>query len=151
MKNEQIHNICLTNQDLLTDLGKKLYAKITEIDREGIYNFTEQDCIDYLTIAINTRTLSIFGRELPTIYGKLEKILKVKLEPVPDKWEGLYNVDFFININDRYIGLKIEYSLDGIQRSQSYKVIAVQQKKHNKFTKTFGGRVFIIFFNQNKW
>jgi hypothetical protein len=32
--------------------------------------------------------------EIKTIYGQLEYELGLKIEPAPDKWDRLYNVDF---------------------------------------------------------
>jgi hypothetical protein len=46
--------------------------------------------------------------EIKTIYGQLEQILKMNIQPAPDEWDRLYNVDFFIKIRDKYIGLQIK-------------------------------------------
>lgn len=34
--------------------------------------------------------------EIETIYGQLEKILEIKIEPAPDDWDRLFNVDFLL-------------------------------------------------------
>lgn len=84
-------------------------------------------------------------REITTIYGQLEKELGEKIEPAPDEWDRLYNVDFFIKIKDKYIGIQIKPVNQGIQLSQIFKEKEFQQKTHQKFTEKFGGKVFYVF------
>lgn len=128
----------------LVDLGKKLYIKITEVVRAEIDNITEKDCIDFVINLIINRTYDGYISEKDTIYGQLQEILGVKIEPAPDDWDRGYNVDFFIKINDKYIGLQIkptgyEYMTQIInERTQ-------QKATHDKFTKKYGGKVFYIF------
>ncbi len=35
--------------------------------------------------------------------GQLQNHLNVTIKPAPDEWDRLYNVDFFIEINSKYI------------------------------------------------
>ena len=83
--------------------------------------------------------------EIETIYGQLEKILEIKIEPAPDEWDRLFNADFFIKINDKYIGLQIKPVNDGIQLPEIFKERAIQEETHLKFTEVFGGKVFYVF------
>lgn len=46
--------------------------------------------------------------EKKTIYEQLQEILGVKIEPAPDEWDRLFNVDFFIKIKDKYLGLQVK-------------------------------------------
>lgn len=55
------------------------------------------------------------------------------------------NVDFFIKIKDKFIGLQIKPVSQGIQLSQIFKEKGLQQKTHEKFADEFGGSVFYIF------
>src|SRR5690606_40890035 len=80
-----------------------------------------------------------------TIYGQLQHKLKYKIEPAPDEWDRLYNVDFFIKIRDKYIGLQIKPVNQGIQFSQIFKERKLQAETHKKFEKEFGGKVFYVF------
>ncbi|MCD6208528.1 MAG: MjaI family restriction endonuclease [Methanosarcinales archaeon] len=66
------------------------------------------DCIEYLYNMVISRTFDGFMTEIKTVYGQLQEILGVKIEPAPDEWDRLFNVDFFIKINDKYIGLQIK-------------------------------------------
>lgn len=45
------------------------------------------------------------------------------------------NVDFFIKIKDKFIGLQIKPVSQGIQLSQIFKEKSLQQKTHKKFVK----------------
>jgi hypothetical protein len=45
------------------------------------------------------RTFDGFITEIQTIYGQLQKILGVPVQPAPDEWDRLFNVDFYIKIN----------------------------------------------------
>ena len=49
------------------------------------------------------RTFDGYMTEIKTVYGQLEKELGVKIEPSPDEWDRLYNVDFFIKVKDTHI------------------------------------------------
>ena len=91
------------------------------------------------------RTFDGYMTEIKTIYGQLESELGYKIEPAPDKWDRLFNVDFFIKIDNKYIGLQIKPVNQGIQLSQIFKEKGLQEKTHQKFEKEFGGKVFYIF------
>jgi hypothetical protein len=132
-------------KDHIIELGKKLYIKITEVISAEVEEITEQDCIDYMLQLVIDRTFDGYMTEIKTIYGQLERELGHKIEPAPDIWDRLYNVDFFIKIKDKYIGIQIKPLNQGIQLSQIFKEKNLQQKTHEKFESKFGGKVFYIF------
>lgn len=129
----------------IVDLGKKLYVKITEVIQAEVAQITEQDCIDYMVQLVIDRTYDGYVTEIQTVYGQLQKILGVLVEPAPDEWDRLFNVDFFIKVGEKYIGLQIKPVNAGIQLSEIFKEYALQAETHKKFTKQFGGKVFYIF------
>jgi hypothetical protein len=86
----------------IENLGKKLYIKITEVIQAEAEEITERDCIDYMLQLVIDRTFDGYMTEIKTVYGQLEKELGLKIEPAPDKWDRLYNVDFFIKIKDKF-------------------------------------------------
>ena len=133
------------SKEHIIELGKKLYIKITEVISAEVEEITEQDCIDYILQLVIDRTFDGYMTEIKTIYGQLERKLGYKIEPVPDKWDRLYNIDFFIKIKGKYIGLQIKLVNQGIQLSQIFKEKGLQQKTHEKFETEFGGKVFYIF------
>ncbi|HED10446.1 MAG TPA: MjaI family restriction endonuclease [Caldithrix abyssi] len=129
----------------IVELGKRLYIKITEVISAEVEEITEQDCIDYMLQLVIDRTFSGYRTEIKTIYGQLEQELGYKIQPAPDRWDRIYNVDFFINIKNRYIGLQIKPVNQGIQLSQIFKEKKIQLKTHKAFEEKFGGKVFYIF------
>lgn len=129
----------------IIELGKKLYTKITEVVQSEVAEVTEQDCIDYMVQLVIDRTYDGYVTEIQTVYGQLQKILDVKIESAPDEWDRLFNVDFFIKIKDKYIGLQIKPVNAGIQLPEIFKEFALQEKTHQKFTEVFGGKVFYLF------
>ena len=133
------------SKEHIEDLGKKLYVKITEVIQSEVSEVTEQDCIDYMIQLVIERTFDGYMTEIQTIYGQLQNVLDVKIEAAPDEWDRLFNVDFFIKIRDKYIGLQIKPVNSGIQLPEIHKEYALQAETHKKFTSKFGGKVFYIF------
>ena len=129
----------------IEDLGKKLYVKITEVIQSEVAEVTEQDCVDYMIQLVIDRTFDGYMTEIQTIYGQLQNILSVKIEAAPDEWDRLFNVDFFIKIGEKYIGLQIKPVNSGIQLPEIHKEYALQNETHKKFTEVFGGKVFYLF------
>ena len=131
------------SKEHITELGKKLYVKITEVVQAELDDIKEQDCIEYMINLVISRTFDGYMTEIETIYGQLEKILGVKIEPAPDEWDRLFNVDFFIKVNNKYIGLQIKPA------SYPYIPEMINERKHQedthkKFTAKYGGKVFYI-------
>ena len=129
----------------IEELGRKLYVKITEVIQAEVNDITEQDCIDYMKQLVINRTYDGYMTEIQTIYGQLQNLLNVKIEPAPDEWDRLFNVDFFIKIKDSYIGLQIKPINNSLQIPEIHKEYALQAETHRKFKAKFGGSVFYIY------
>lgn len=133
----------VNSKEYLESLGKTLFIKVTDICKAEIEQITEEDCINFIYELVIKRTFDGYQSEIQTIYGQLQKHLKINIEPASDEWDRKYNVDYFIPVNDKFIGLQIkpagyEYIPQIIfERSQ-------QKKTHEKFTKKYGGKVFYI-------
>ena len=127
----------------LEQIGKTLFIKITEICRAEIDNITEQDCIDFIIELVVARTFDGYQSEIQTIYGRLEKELGVKILPAPDEWDRGYNIDFFIDVKGKYIGLQIKPA-GYAYITQIINELEFQKSTHEKFTKKYGGKVFYI-------
>ena len=138
------------SKEHIEELGKRLYVKITEVIQAEVEEITEDDCVNYIFQLVIDRTFDGYMTEIKTIYGQLEKELGYKIEPAPDKWDRLYNVDFFIKIKEKYIGIQIKPVNQGIQLSQIFKEKELQLKTHDKFKKEFGGKVFYIFSSKSR-
>jgi len=129
----------------IENLGRTLYIKVTEVIHSEVENITEEDCINYMTQLVIDRTFDGYMTEIRTIYGQLENTLGVKIEPAPDQWDRLYNVDFFVKIKDKFIGIQIKPVNQGIQLAQIFKEKSLQQGTHEKFEKKYGGKVFYVY------
>ena len=127
----------------LEELGRRLYIKITEVCQAEIENIEEEDCINFITNLVINRTYDGYQSEIQTIYGQLQEALGVKVEPAPDEWDRGYNVDFFIKVKDRYIGLQIKPA-GYAYIPQIINELEFQKRTHKKFTDKFGGKVFYI-------
>jgi hypothetical protein len=127
----------------LEELGRRLYIKITEVCQAEIESITEEDCIDFIINLVIGRTYDGYQSEIQTIYGQLQEALGVKVEPAPDEWDRGYNVDFFIKVNERYIGLQIKPA-GYAYITQIINELEFQKKTHEKFTVKYGGKVFYV-------
>ncbi len=139
-----IKGISLSPKEYIEDLGRKLYVKITENIQAEIEEVTEEDCIQYIYDLVINRTFEGYQTEIKTIYGQLQQILQVAIQPAPDEWDRLYNVDFFLEIDGKYIGLQIK-PITYEQTPEVYRWKEWLSKTHDKFEKDKGGKVFIIF------
>ena len=138
-------SIDLEPKEYLDSLGRTLYVKITEVLRAEIDEVKEEDCIKYIWDLVIRRTFEGYVTEKQTIYDQLQEILKVEIKPAPDEWDRLYNVDFYIQIGDKYIGLQIKPISFEHAPEYAMKWREIYKNSHEKFTKKFGGKVFIIF------
>jgi len=131
-------------REYLIELGRKLYIKLSEVVQNELESVTEEECIDYAYNLVLNRTYEGYMTEIQTIYGQLQNILGIQIEPAPDEWDRLYNVDFFIEINGKYIGLQIKPTTFK-HTFEEYKWKEMQETSHRKFQEKFGGKVFIVF------
>lgn len=129
----------------LEDLGRKLYIKITEVIASEVGQISEQDCIDYILGLVINRTYDGYQTEVKTIYGQLENELGCRINPAPDDWDRGYNVDFYIEVNGKFIGIQIKPVSDVSHIPQIYKERNLQKDSHSEFRKKFGGKVFYVF------
>ena len=127
----------------LEELGRGLYIKITEVCRAEIESITEEACIDFIINLVIGRTYDGYQSEIQTIYGQLQEALSVKVEPAPDEWDRGYNVDFFIKVKEKYIGLQIKPA-GYAYITQIINELEFQKKTHEKFTAKYGGKVFYV-------
>lgn len=132
------------SKEHIEELGRKLNTKITEVISAEVEDVTEKDCIEYMYNMVINRTFDGYMTEITTIYGQLQKILGVKIEPAPDEWDRLYNVDFFIKVEDKYIGLQIKPASGVSHIPQIFKERAIQADTHKEFAEKYGGKVFYV-------
>ena len=127
----------------LEQLGRTLYIKITEVCQAEIDSISEEDCINFVINLVIDRTFDGYQSEIQTIYGRLQKELGVKVEPAPDDWDRGYNVDFFIKVKDKFIGLQIKPA-GHAYITQIINELQFQKETHKRFTSKYGGGVFYM-------
>ncbi len=131
-------------REYIQGLGEKLYIKLTEVVHSELESIQEEECIDYAYNLILNRTYEGYRSEIDTIYGQLQSILSITIEPAQDEWDRTYNVDFFINVNDSFVGLQIKPIASG-QALNQYQWIEMHRANHQRFENEFGGKVFFIY------
>ena len=131
------------SKQYLEELGRRLYIKITEVCQAEIESITEEDCIDFIINLVIGRTYDGYQSEIQTIYGQLQEVLGIKVEPAPDEWDRGYNVDFFIKVKEKYIGIQIKPA-GYAYIPQIINELKFQKKTHEKFTAKYGGKVFYV-------
>ena len=136
--------IKISPSEYLEYLGRKLYTKITEVIRAEIDEVSEEDCINYIYNLVMNRTFEGYQTEVETIYKLLQRELGVEIKPAPDEWDRLYNVDFYIEVSGKYIGIQIK-PITYNQTPEIHKWKEWLSKTHKKFEKKYGGKVFIVF------
>lgn len=133
-----------TMREHLEEVGRRLYAKISEQLRAEVDAITEEDCLQYVHDVVIRRTYEGYLTEKRTVYEQLEQALGEKLHPASDDWDRRYNVDFFIPVGNRFIGIQIKpvtYS----QTPELYRWQGWMQRSHQRFEEEQGGEVFIVF------
>jgi hypothetical protein len=131
------------SEEHLRELGQKLYVRVTEVIQSEVEAISEDDCIQYIRNLVIERTFAGYQTEKTTIYEQLQQLLGIEIEAAPDKWDRLFNVDFFIQIGQRFIGLQIK-PVTFYNANEHYKWRDVQRDTHEKFAQQFGGKVFTI-------
>jgi len=131
-------------REYITDLGRKLYIKLSEVVQNELESIEEEECVDYAYNLVLNRTYEGYRAEIDTIYGQLESILGIKIHPASDEWDRTYNVDFYIQVGEKYIGLQIKPISSGLALDQ-YQWIKMHEVSHKKFKEKFGGQVFFVY------
>lgn len=138
------HNGIKLTREYIRELGQKLYVKLSEVVQNELESIQEEECIDYVYNLILNRTYEGYRSEIDTIYGQLESILNIKIQPAPDEWDRTFNVDFYICVDNKNIGLQIKPISSG-QALNQYQWIKMHEINHEKFRNRFGGKVFFIY------
>lgn len=125
-------------------LGKKLFEKIRNEIKKEINDINEEDCINYMHNLVINRTYEGYNTEVSMIKGILQEGLKMKIEEASDEWDRLFNVDFYIKVKDKFIGLQIKPT-GSEEMFQVIKEKRQQLETHKKFTEKYGGKVFYIY------
>ncbi len=132
------------SKEYITGLGQTLYIKLSEVVQSELASITEEECIEYAYNLVLRRTYDGYRTEIETIYGQLESAVGRKIEPAPDNWDRTYNVDFFVKVKDKFIGIQIKPIASG-QALNQYQWIEMHMVNHQKFESEFGEKVFFVY------
>lgn len=128
----------------LQEIGRRLYVKISEQLRAEIEAITEEDCIRYVREVVIRRTFEGYQTEKHIVYEQLEKQLGVTLKPAPNDWDRRYNIDFYIHVSDKAVGIQIK-PVTYAQTPEFHKWQEWMRESHQRFEQEQGGRAFIVF------
>ncbi len=128
----------------LEALGRTLYEKITEVVMSEIGEITEQDCIDYIVNLVISKTFDGYQTEIQLVH-ELAGQLDCEITAASDEWDRSYNVDFFIAVGDKFIGLQIKPESYAAYLDHNPEVREQQQESIQRFTNDFGGQVFYVY------
>lgn len=130
----------------IDELGEKLYAKIIDNIIPEIESISEEDCKNYIRQLVIDRTYAGYEREIEAIYEILQKDIPANnIEQAPDEWDRKYNVDYYILVGKKYIGLQVKPVKTGFQLPQIFKEYRIQADSHVAFTEKYSGKVFYVF------
>lgn len=136
-------------KESLTELGERLYAKITEVVipewQEAFSQLTEQDCIDYIFNLTINRTYDGYIREKSVVYGGLALLFpELTFEESDPELDHAGDIDYIARIGDKAIGIQIKPTTAKANFG-NYSPSERMKANFNVFTNQFGGKVFIVF------
>lgn len=136
-------------KDILTELGQRLFAKITEIVipewTEAFRNITEQDCIEYIYQLTIHRTYDGYINEKSIITDNLEKIFPdVIFEESDPELDHAGDIDFIGRVENKAFGIQIK-PVTNRANFGNYKPSERMKQNFDKFEQDYGGKVFIVY------
>ena len=142
------HPIKMT-REILTELGQRLYEKITEIVapqlREALATLTLQDCINYVYEFTIHRTFDGYLAEKSVIYDTLAKRFPdIVFEETNPDLDHAGDIDFIGRVGNKAFGLQIK-PVTAQASLGNFSATVRMEQSFRDFERQFGGRVFIVF------
>jgi hypothetical protein len=133
----------------LTELGERLYDKITEVVipewEEAFKQLTRQDCIDYIYNLTINRTYDGYLREKSVINDGLAKLFpELTFEETDPELDHAGDIDYIAKIGNKAIGIQIK-PITAKANFGSYSLTERMKASFADFTEKFGGKVFVVF------
>ena len=128
----------------LKELGKRLHANLSTTVSEELSAITKEECIGYVFNLIVNRTWEGYRSEIETVCVELKEKLQTTILPAPDAWDRGYNVDYYIPVEERSIGIQVKPITSGRALNQ-YQWEEMHRGNHERFQKDHGGKVFFVF------
>lgn len=143
----------VTNE-ILEELGERLYIKITEIVipewTEAFSQITLQDCNDYIYNLTINRTYDGFLREKSVVNDNLaKKFPEVEFKESEPQLDHAGDIDYLGWVGNKAIGIQIkpvtaQFSFSNYSPSERMKASFME------FERKYGGKVFLIFSMDDK-
>ena len=136
-------------QDILNELGERLYEKITEVVipewMEAFKQITKQDCYDYVYEVTVPRTFDGFLTEKSVINDFLaKKFPEVVFEESNSDLDHSGDIDYIGKVGDKAFGIQIKPVIAN-SNFGNYNLSERMQANFQQFEGKYGGKVFIIF------
>ena len=136
-------------QDILNELGERLYEKITEVVipewMEAFKQITKQDCYDYVYEVTVPRTFDGFLTEKSVINDFLaKKFPEVVFEESDSDLDHSGDIDYIGKVGDKAFGIQIK-PVTANSNFGNYNLSERMQANFQQFEEKYGGKVFIIF------
>ena len=142
-------NNCKITKESLTELGERLYAKITEVVipewQEAFAQLTELDCIDYIFNLTINRTYDGYIREKSVVNDGLAKLFpELAFEESDSELDHAGDIDYIVRLNNKAFGIQIKPTTAKANFG-NYSPSERMKANFDDFTSRFGGKVFIVF------
>ena len=136
-------------QEILNELGERLYEKITEVVipewTEAFKQITKQDCYDYVYEVTVPRTFDGFLTEKSVINDFLaKKFPDVVFEESDSDLDHSGDIDYIGKVGDKAFGIQIK-PVTANSNFGNYNLSERMQVNFQQFEEKYGGKVFIIF------
>lgn len=136
-------------KESLTELGERLYAKITEVVIpewiEAFENLTKEDCVDYIYNLTINRTYEGYLREKSVVNDGLAKQFpNLIFEESTPEIDHAGDIDYIAKVGEKAIGIQIK-PITAKANFGSYSLTERMKASFNDFQEQFGGKVFVIF------
>lgn len=136
-------------QEILNELGERLYEKITEVVipewTEAFRQITKQDCCDYVYEVTVPRTYDGFVTEKSVINDFLaKKFPEIKFEESDSDLDHSGDVDYIGKVGSKAFGIQIK-PVTGNANFGNYKLTERMQANFESFEEKYGGKVFVVF------
>ena len=136
-------------KESLTELGERLYEKITEVVipewQAAFQQLTLQDCINYIYNLTINRTYDGFIREKSVVNDGLAKIFTdVVFEESPPELDHAGDIDYIGRVGDKAIGIQIK-PITAKANFGNYSPTDRMKASFTAFTEEFGGKVFVVY------
>ncbi|HNW98909.1 MAG TPA: MjaI family restriction endonuclease [Bacteroidales bacterium] len=136
-------------KEILTELGERLYEKITEVVipewTEAFKQITKQDCYDYVYEVTIPRTYDGFLTEKSVINDFLaNKFPEIKFEESDCDLDHSGDVDYLGKVGTKAFGIQIK-PITGNSNFGNYKLTERMQANFDAFEEKYGGKVFVVF------